>query len=295
MNKTIMHINYAEIRGWQIGNKTIDDICRMAAEIGFDGIEFRGTLPRELEHLSLREYMEQIAAGKKKYGLTNINFGMIAWQSANPDKDARMADIAQAVETVKLANELCGTELINSSAAIIKSPISTAPDKAYEYHGSAAATEEQWKLTVDTFQQIGREIEKIGVRYAFETHMNFIHDKPEVVRKFIDEIASPVIGINMDYGNTIYFPNRPSPEEAIDIYGDKLFYVHLKNSIAIPGSISRIPCPLSDGEINHRSYLAKLKDVGFTGPIGIEAPRPGDRRYFAEQDFAYLKSVMNAI
>lgn len=295
MNKTIMHINYAEIRGWQIGNKTIDDICRMAAEIGYDGIEFRGTSPRELEHLSLREYMEQIAAGKKKYGLTDIMFGLIAWQSANPDKDARMADIELSLETVKLAQELCGTELINSQAAIIKSPISTAPDKAYEYHGSTAATDEQWKLTVDTYQQIGKELEKIGVRYAFETHMNFIHDKPEVVRKFIDEIDCPLIGINMDYGNTVYFPQRPSPEEAIDVYGDKLFYVHLKNSVAVPGTSFRIPSALSDGEINHRTYLAKLREVGFAGPIGIEAPRPGDRRYFAEQDFAYFKSVMNSI
>ena len=39
MNKVIMHINYAEVFSDSYGKKTVDDICRQAAEIGFDGIE----------------------------------------------------------------------------------------------------------------------------------------------------------------------------------------------------------------------------------------------------------------
>ena len=36
MNKTIMHINYMEQTYNSYGKRTIDDICAMAAEIGFE-------------------------------------------------------------------------------------------------------------------------------------------------------------------------------------------------------------------------------------------------------------------
>lgn len=291
MNSTIMHVNYGEIAGHSYGKKTVDDICRMAAEIGFDGIEFRGALPRELQNISFEEYAEQIAAGKKKYGLSEIIFGITVSECANTDKEKRQKNIAEAIEKAKIANKICGTTLCNTLGAEFRSPISGAPLREFEYHGSAAATSEQWSLTADTFAQIGHQLEKIGMRFAFETHMLYIHDIPHKVMKMVDEIDSPAIGVNMDYGNTVYFKEHPSIEETIDIYGEKLFYIHLKNSAAIPGTNFRIAMALSDGEINHRIYLAKLREVGFDGPIGIEAPRPGDRRYFAEQDFAYFKSI----
>ena len=138
---------------------------------------------------------------------------------------------------------------------------------------------------------LSAELEKIGVKFAFETHPKYINDTPEATKKLVDLIDSPAVGINMDYGNTIYFPVRPSVEEAIDIYGDKLFYIHLKNSSSIPGTKTRIPTNLSDGEINHRAYLEKLHEVGFCGPICIEAPRSGDRVWYAKCDYEYYKAI----
>ncbi len=294
MNKTIMHINYGEVREGFYGKRTVDDICKMAAGIGFDGIEFRGNPPKELSSLSFREYASQIAEGKKKYGLTEILFGIGLDKCTSENKEERAKDIADAVEKVKIANELCGTTLCNTFAAWTRSSIPTAPGGC-EFHGSAAATQKDWDLTVDAFQQLGRELEKIGVKFGFETHMSYIHDLPEMSKKLVDLIDSPAIGINMDYGNTVYFPSRPPVEETIDLYGNKLFYTHLKNSSPVPGTRGRIATNLGDGEINHRAYLTKLRAVGFKGPIGIEVPRNGDRIWFAQQDFQYFKSVINSI
>ncbi len=295
MNKAIMHINYGEATFASFGNKSIDDICKMASDIGFDGIEFRGTPPKNLEGISFKDYATQIAEGKKKYGLSEILFGIGVGACTSDDKEERSKSIASAIEKVKIANDLCGTTICNTFGSWIRSSITTAPAASYEFHGSAAATQEQWDLTVDAFQQVGRELEKIGVKFGFETHMNYIHDLPAASKKLVDLIDSPMIGINMDYGNTAYFPVRPTVEETIDLYGDKLFYTHLKNSSLVPGSTFRMATGLGDGEINHREYLAKLKEVGFTGPIGIEAPRGGDRVWFAQQDLNYFKSVMAAL
>lgn len=291
MNPVIMHINYGEVRNGRFGKNTVDSVCRMAADIGYDGIEFRGKIPVELQELSFREYAELIAEGKKKYGLSDILFGIGVRDCTSADKEIREKSISDAIEQAKIASELCGTTVCNTYSSEIKSSIPTAPASSYEFHGSAAATEEDWKLIADAYSRIGKELEKIGVKFAFETHMNYIHDLPHMAKKLVDLIDSPMVGINMDYGNTFAFPVRPTVEEAIDLYGDKLFYVHLKNSSYIPGTTSRIATSLSDGQINHRAYLEKLQDVGFTGPIGIEAPRAGDRVWYAQQDFNYYKAL----
>lgn len=293
MNSVIMHINYAEGECNSFGKRTIDDICRMASEIGFNGIEFRGMLPPEFQGLSFREYAAQIATGKKKHELSDILFGIDVAECTNADKAVREKAITDAIEKAKIARELCGTTVCNTFGSWITSEIPGAINLGYEFHGSAAATKKDWDLTIDSFGQIGNALEKIDVKFALETHMGYLHDTPEAAKKLVELIGSPAIGINLDFGNTVYFPVHPSIEETIESCGDKIFYTHLKNSLSIPGSRERMPTALSEGEINHRIYLSKLQDVAFSGPIGIEAPRPGDREWFAKCDFEYFKAVRN--
>ena len=294
-NKIIMHINYAE-RGFNcFGKKSIDDICRFAAETGFDGIEFRGAPPKDVTDMSFKEYVAKVAEGKKKYGLSDILFSIAVKECVNPDRDTRERDIAEAIEKAKIVRELCGTEVCNTSAVALLSSISTVPHPGYEFHGSAVATPEQWEMIADAYRRIAVELEKIDLRFAFETHMKYVHDLPAQSKKLVDMIASPAVGINMDFGNTYLFPTHPTLEETIDLYGDKIFYTHLKNYITIPGATNKMPASLDGGEINHRAYLEKLRDIGFEGPIAIEAPRPGDRLWFARNDLAYAKQLMSEI
>ncbi len=291
-NPIIMHINYGEIAGGNFGKRSVEDICRFASECGFDGIEFRGAIPKSLGEISFREYAEQIGAAKKKYGLKEILFGIAVAKASSKNAEEREASIAEAIEKAKIAREVCESEVCNTMATWISSPISTTPKPGYEFHGSAAATDEEWSLTVDAFARICRELEKIDLRFAFETHMGYIHDLPAPAKKLADAIGSPMMGVNLDFGNAVYFPVHPTLEESIDLLGDKLFYTHMKNSVATPGSGLRLPTALAEGEINHRLYFEKLREVGFAGPIGIEAPRPGDRYQFAKNDIAYVRSLI---
>lgn len=293
MNPVIMHINYGEAASDRYGGNTIDDICRMAADVGFDGIEFRGTPPRDVEGLTFEEYVKQIAAARKKYNLSHIMFAIGPANCISEDKELRAAGVQKALEDARFVHDMCGTTLCNTfSKAILSTDPSVAP-RDFAKHGSAVATQDQWDMTVEVFQQFAKGIEPLGMKFAFETHMKYIHDLPETSKKLVDLIDSPNIGINMDYGNTVYFAGFPSVEETIDIYGDKLFYTHLKNSIQI--GEDRKPTALSEGTINHRRYLKKLEKVGFDGFIGIECTRPGDRCWFAQQDMAYYKALRNSI
>ncbi len=289
-NNIIMQINYAERPGGVFGKRSIDDVCAFAKSVGFDGIEFRGNPPRDMQ-ISFREYAEAIAAGKKKHGLSEILFGFGLNECTNMEK--RDAQIAEVIEKVKIAREVCGTEVCNVNAAWISPKEAGVPSYRYDLAGAAAAQEQDWELTADAFSRVAPTLEAIGMRFAFETHMSYVHDLPANAKKLVDMIGSPAVGINLDYGNTVYFPKIPTVEEAIDICGDKLFYVHMKNSVAVPGTDNlRLPTSLGEGQINHRVYVEKLCDVDYTGPVGIEAPRQGDRTWYAKCDMAYLKDVL---
>lgn len=291
MNSVIMHINYCEI-GFGSFGKSIDDVCRKASQWGFDGIEFRGRVPYDIES-SLEEYMERIADGKKKYGLKEILFGYWVKGISSSESEVREKAIRDAVHFFKLAKEKCGTTICNVFADEIRSNYPGVCPTNYNYHGSAVATEKEWNLTVEGFKKIGAEVEKLGMQIAFETHMNYIHDTPQSCRKLVDLIDCPAVGLNMDCGNTVYFSNVPTPADVVKLYNDKIFYVHLKNSVSIGGV--RHPTALAEGEINHRLYLKALKESGFEGPIAIEAPRSGDREWFVRQDMAYFKDVVKDI
>ena len=294
MNPVIMHVNYGEMRYDSFGSNTVDDICHMAAEFGYDGIEFRSAPPAEMKGMPFDDFMALIAAATKKYGILMPLFSLGLAQSAVGDRELRDVDVEKVLEKTRRIHDMFGTTLFNTSGTVIKSADPEVPATSMELHGSAAATQEQWDRTVESYQKLAKGLEPLGIQFAFESHMKYIHDTPVAAKKLVDLIDSPSIGINMDYGNTVYFPGCPSVEETIDIYGEKLFYTHLKNSVAKPGG-GRTPTALSDGEINHRIYLKKLKSVGFDGPIGIEAPRPGDRYWFAQQDVAYYRAVCSSI
>ena len=48
-------------------------------------------------------------------------------------------------------------------------------------------------------------------------------------------------------------------------------------------------------QLNHREYLKVLDKYGYEGFLCIEAPRAGDREWFAQQDIAYLKTLMDEL
>lgn len=284
-NKVIMHINYCE------QGQTIPKLCQKAAEWGFDGIEFRGKRTGVQE--TTEEYLDEIARSMKKAGLKEVMFGYPTPNMMLTDAAARAKEIEQGVRFYEMARKRLKSwfNVSNAFTGGLTHPDKTIPYSQYERHGSGCATEDQWKWAAEGYQIIGDAVAKLGVRLAFETHMGYLHDTPLAAKKLVDLIGKPSIGINLDYGNAVYFQKNPSLAETISALGQSIFYTHLKNSIGLPSG-GRIPTGLADGQINHREYLRLLKQFGFTGPIGIEAPRPGDREWYAQQDLAYIKSVM---
>jgi len=284
----IMHVNYCE------QGQTLEEMCRKAVQWGFDGIEFRRR--RVSVNETIEQYLDMIAAGAKKAGLQYVLFGGPGPDLMTDHSARREKEIEEAMNFYRLAAKRVKLTVCNTMTGSLMNPDKNIPyaHDTYDKHGSFVATRAQWQAAVDGFKKLGKFAEEIGFKFAFETHMGNLHDYPLVAKELVDRINSPAVGVNLDYGNAVYMSDNPPLADTIRKIAGRIYYVHLKNSVAFPNG-GRLATGLADGEINHREYLKLLKEIGYSGPICIEAPRAGDREWYARQDAAYMKVLMNEL
>jgi len=276
----IMHVNYCE------QGQSLEDICLKAVAWGYDGVEFRRK--RFDVEEGVEEYLDGLAAGVEKSGLKMVLFGAPGIDLMQPEKAKREEEVETLKRFFRLASERFTLSVCNTMSGTLIDP--NVPYRDYSKHGSAIAREEHWRYAADGFRELGDLAAELGFKFAFEVHMGYLHDLPASARKLIDAIGRPSVGANLDFGNVVYFPSHPTLAESVELLADKLYYVHWKNSV--PTEEWRIAAALSDGEINHREYLKLLIQHGYAGPLCVEAPRPGDREWYARQDIAYVKALL---
>lgn len=280
----IFHINYFE------QGQSVEEIFRLASEFGGDGVEFR-RLPAGYGGTDL-EYLDDISRAWDRCQLPWISFGGpgVDLMSENDEKIARELDAAEAF--YRKASARFPLKIVNAFAGNLARPGS--PYLEYWHHGSAFATEAQWRAAVDGYIRLGALAGELGFRFAFETHGVYLHDTVEAAVQLVSRIQSPHVGILWDQANLMIFPVSPSLDEAIAAFGQNLFYVHLKNLLVPPSQFLSV-CALSDGIINIRAQVAALHRSGYKGPLCIESPRAGDRIHFAHEDISYLRKVIHEL
>lgn len=279
----IMHVNCCE------QGQSLEDICAKAAAWGYDGVEFRRKRRGAAEQPEA--YLDAIAKAAARAGLRTVIFGSPGPDLAVADDRRRAAEIDEALAFYRLAAERFDLSVCNALAGNVRNPAAQLRNGPYECHGSFIATERQWDDAAAGYKTLGQAAAALGFRFAFETHMHYIHDTPKAAMRLVERIDHPAVGVNLDYENVLYFQEHPELSDALRLLGSRLYYVHLKNSVGLEDG-SRMACGLGEGDINHRAYLNMLKQSGYDGPICLETPRAGDREWFARTDIAYLQSVL---
>ena len=282
----ILHINYYE------QGQSLEKACLDAVKLGFDGIEFRRK--RHGKEEPQETYLDEIEAAVAKSGLKQVIFGSPGPNLMTDDAAVREAELEAALAFYATAKTRFGTTICNTFSGPLLNPDPAIPYSQYDKQGSAIATPQQWEQATEGFKKLGKLAEEIGMQLAFETHMGYLHDVPEAAKRLVDQLDSPNVGVALDSANIALIPGQPGLTEQVGILGERIFYLHLKNIIQYPGG--GFSCTaLGSGALNNRELLGALKARGFNGPIGIEAPRPGDREWFAREDIAYLQAVLDGL
>ena len=287
-NPIIMHTNYC-------GNSPeIEYMFEKAKSWGYDGVECHVESSIN-KYESPKDYIADVKKYSEKYGIGRIHFGYSFTEAGASDIATRDNAVSKAAAFFSLAKDILGVELCNIAAGgYILSKEEGVHPFDFDRHGSAAASESDIANFTDSLKKLAAHLEKIGIKVALETHMNLIHDTPEATIRLIELIGSPNVGVNMDYGNYYWHQRCKSLEETFKIYEGRILYFHLKNAIKLPNFV-RFQTQLGEGQINHREYLSLIKKYDIKAPIVLESPRDGDREWYAKEDIAYIKSVMDDI
>ncbi len=256
-----------------------------ARTLGADGMELR---LNEASY-SGETYWEELLAAQDKHPLRCLSFGTIL-NLTSPDSFVREESVASWARAIAFLAPRLPLTVLNVLTGRLENP-DVSPFEC-ERHGSHLQTPEIFAAQAAGLKLVAEAADSLGVRIALETHQGFCHDLAKPAAELVDAVNSPRVGVLLDYGNMIGFKPVPDLEEVVKTLGSRIFYLHLKNSF-FTGNRPPVRCGLADGAINHRWYLDLVREqTGALPPICIEAPRPGDREYFAVQDLAYVRSLM---
>ncbi len=104
--------------------------------------------------------------------------------------------------------------------------------------------------------------------FALETGQ----EPASVLLRFIQDVDRPNLRINFDPANMILYGSG-DPIEALDVLGPLVISVHAKDgnwpAKKKPGALG-VEKPLGKGAVGIERFIAKLKQIGYTGPINVE-------------------------
>ncbi len=127
-----------------------------------------------------------------------------------------------------------------------------------------------------------------GQTFAMETGQESAREMLD----FIDAVDRPNLRVNFDPANMILYGSG-APLEALEALRDYVLTVHCKDGARpeVPGEWGR-ETPLGEGDVGMDRFVAKLRDIGYTGPLTIEREIVGEEQ---RADIRRAIELLNAL
>ena len=127
----------------------------------------------------------------------------------------------------------------------------------------------------DAVRHVAVYCKKNGQNLLFETGQ----ETPVTLMRAISDIGLYNLGINLDPANLIAY-GKGNPIDALDIFGDKIKGVHVKDADYPTGSFRELGHQqvVGEGTVNYPVFLPKLLKNGYTGDLYIEREISGDQQ-----------------
>ena len=247
--------------------KPLIESIKLAGEMGFDGIQIYATTGQFSPSALSREKKAEIKALLKEYNLEISalcgDMGGFGFQIAedNPQR------IAKTKEIIDLAEEF-GVSVITTHIGVIPS------DK----------TEPRYKVMLDAMTQCGEYAKSKKVTLAIETGP----ENAKTLLAFLKDIPEGV-GVNLDPANFVMVTGQ-DPVQAVKLLGEYIVHTHAKDGVMLKKTDPKIiydcfatggieslnvadyflETPLGQGNVDFKSYIQALRDIGFDGYLTIE-------------------------
>lgn len=150
--------------------------------------------------------------------------------------------------------------------------------------------DENWPRFLKTWKPLIAFAEDHEIKVGIENcPMSFTRDEwpggknlatsPVIWRRMFNDISSPNFGLNYDPSHFVL--QRMDPLSPLAEFKDKLFHLHAKDMVVHPERLNEVgvfafpkewhtPRIPGFGEIDWAKFMAKLREIGYNGPVCIE-------------------------
>lgn len=167
-----------------------------------------------------------------------------------------------------------------------------APNTAYEFE-PACHTEEALQIFITNLKPVVEYAQKMGVIIAIEPVYKHIVCNPKRARQVLDTIKSPNLQIILDPVNLLFEGNYQDREgiinEAIELLGDDVAVVHIKDFILVEGKMKSVAAGM--GMMDYKNILRFIKEKKPYIHTTLEDTTP-DNAVFARE---YLEEIYKSL
>ena len=243
---------------WTFGDISVEEKCKLAKDVGVDGVEVQGDLtqdPRELANILSR------------YGLQVLSVTPDNVDISSENEDIRLEAVGYFLNLLDWASDL-GAKRICLHGEVGK--IVGSGDLAKD-----------WELLVESSRIVMKKAEVLNIEVVFEVLNRYENHQiitNQEAMKLLDSVNSPNLSILLD----AYHMNieEADPIDALRKAGSKLGVYHVADSNRQA---------VGNGHTNIKGQVEALHEINYTGPIIMEMTAEGPNPFTAVKGPGFLQ------
>lgn len=249
-------VNYWMVGGFE-GEEPVVEAAGTAKELGYEAIELcfgAGELLPATSEGDLEKLRSEIEAVPIEISsLCSGNFWVKSLSS--PDEAERAEALAFTEAYIKAAG------ILGVDAVLV---IPGSVDVGWDPSRPVVAVRQAYELSQESIRSLLPIAEREGIVLAIENVWSKFLTGPFEFTAFIDSFASPYVKAYFDVGNVLI---NGYPEHWIEILGDRIVRVHVKNFKRrdAGGTLGDFTTSLLDGDVNWPGVFDALKKIGYDG------------------------------
>jgi sugar phosphate isomerase/epimerase len=117
-------------------------------------------------------------------------------------------------------------------------------------------------------------LKRNGQNLLFETGQ----ETPVTMMRCFEKVNMDNLGINLDTANLILY-GKANPVDALDVFGEFVRDIHAKDGLyPTDGRNLGKETPIGEGKVDFPKFVARLKEIGYDGPLTIEREISGEKQ-----------------
>ncbi|MCD6360922.1 MAG: sugar phosphate isomerase/epimerase [Armatimonadetes bacterium] len=256
------------IRHGSLGGPEMDEMFRMAAEIGFDGVELEVSADYEETMLSTDEGRGELVRMSREAGVDIPSLCVGGLWSASPaatDPDLLARSRYLIDEAIEAA--------VAVGARWILIPVTPSEEEI--------SHEECQRRWIQEMKRAAAIAEQADVILCLENVGRGCGKSAEELKAIADAVASSHVKTYWDMGNACNFGNDAIRE--IELLAEILGMVHVED---YNGTL------LGEGEVDIPGCIQQLREIGYDGWLVLETPPTDNPLEAGNYNLAYLREIV---